>query len=937
MWKQKYKKTIDSIYPEPPETEISKSNVGKLTYYCQRTPDKLPKVASELRKREQAALKKRDILRTIQTVQIFQNVVTSCPEFLSMCEDDLGEILSNLCSDPAPELRSLAADLFISYADAVSQTTAANSRMDFNLFVRSFTTCATTTLDTSSSAPVGPNNVPLSVTLRAKGFRALRSSARVLELRGALDDYVKRNGKEIASAIISSVRLAPSVLLQFASLVADPATTANNGDEGAGKGESGKKDRKGNDGDDADGDEGTGASTETGAAATAAADTAASSGAGAQSVTAAFTANGPVPEYIEAVATLALQFLQDVTKRLTTVMITSFVSDFASLLIRDSALKTEPIELQCAMLVAIRHSLRTNDRQLFIAGIVREMERTDEPRLQLRLAQCIARVYTDNSGPVGEVISACIKLTSASLTSQFSDEAPDITELRSIREDATKAVGTLAHNIGDSMVKTAAVVEFITKVDSVSKKLENTTAAGKDSGQVAGPFVQMAAEVAATISRPTKMPLTNTEFMSALLHFVEHKTPTVRRAALDVLAAVVSGGRCATLLDALDESPEHICQASEMLAHETGDTANLISQSAAIRKSVLSVLGAKTNTPYHVWACWRVLAFMLLRLRENDLMFTLPQLFAMQNVLAGGASPHNTARWTVLVGYLRIASSIFRLPELRTLAKNAWQDSRSKGTICTELAFHGELIICKKPLKWQPKSKTAEGAALSVIVPRDKVTELLSGVAIIKNNYPEVEAILRGEAEPKLPVPAAVVPSPDIPGSSATPQPSASSVASRAMRSISLVNPPPLVVVHDALRYEALINAIVEGRTASPVDKSKEKKPLSFTELMSAAQQYRQDTEKQQKEGLAQSTRVASSSSSSAPPSAATAAAVTAGVEEEKEEEKKEGVTDSERFATEITALASGEENKSTKCNVDWNVYVAEKQRWPRVPQLPLF
>ena len=146
MWKQKYKKTIDSIYPEPPETEISMSNVQKLTYYCQRTPDKLPKVTSDLRKRVQAALKKQDAVRAAQTVQIFQSVVKNCPEFLSMCEDNLGEVLAALSAEPAPEVCGLAADLFVTYGDAVSQTTASNSRMDFALFVQRFTAFATAPL-----------------------------------------------------------------------------------------------------------------------------------------------------------------------------------------------------------------------------------------------------------------------------------------------------------------------------------------------------------------------------------------------------------------------------------------------------------------------------------------------------------------------------------------------------------------------------------------------------------------------------------------------------------------------------------------------------------------------------------------------------------------------------------------------------------------------
>jgi len=317
---------------------------------------------------------------------------------------------------------------------------------------------------------------------------------------------------------------------------------------------------------------------------------------------------------------------------------------------------------------------------------------------------------------------------------------------------------------------------------------------------------------------------------------------------------------------------------------------------------------------------------MLLRLRENDVMFTLPPLLAMQNTLASGAAPHNAARWTVLIGYLRIASSVFRLPELRTLAKNAWQDSRSKSVLCTELAFHGELLICKKPLKWSPKSKTAEGAALPVTVSRDKVIELLSHAAAIKDNYPEAEAILRGEAEPKLPVPTVVVPSADSAGASAAAPASASSVASRAVRSISLANPPPLVVVHEAVRYEALMHAILDERTPKKADdKSKDKKPLSFEELMAAAKSYRLETEKKQQEGLLQSTR--SADSAAAAPAAAAAAA---------EEEKKENITDSERFAAEIKALAIGTD-EPCHCDVDWNVYVAEKQRWPRIPQLPLF
>jgi len=237
MWKQKYKKTIDSIYPEPPETEISMSNVQKLTYYCQRTPDKLPKVSAELRKRIQTALKKRDSVRTTQTVQIFQSVVKNCPEFLSMCEDDLGEVLSNLSSDTAPELRGLASDLFVTYADAVSQTTAANSRMDFNLFVRRFTAFAINNLqpsDINPSGPAGSAPVPPSVTLRTKGLRALRSSARVLELRGALDNYVTMNGKDISAAIISNVRLAPSVLAPFAAQFSVPDSAAEDGAGGSG-------------------------------------------------------------------------------------------------------------------------------------------------------------------------------------------------------------------------------------------------------------------------------------------------------------------------------------------------------------------------------------------------------------------------------------------------------------------------------------------------------------------------------------------------------------------------------------------------------------------------------------------------------------------------------------------------------------------------------
>jgi len=444
----------------------------------------------------------------------------------------------------------------------------------------------------------------------------------------------------------------------------------------------------------------------------------------------------------------------------------------------------------------------------------------------------------------------------------------------------------------------------------------------------------MAAEVAATIVTPTEMPFDNEAFMHALLHFVEHRTPTVRRAALDVLAAVVAGGRSTMLLDALDETPEHVCQASEMLARDAADTAALTCASTSIRKSIFSVIGAKTNTPYHVWACWRVLAFLLLRLRENDLMFTLPQLLAMQTTLAAGGATHNAARWTVLIGYLRIASSIFHLPELRTLAKTAWQDSRNKGVLCSELVFHAELVVCKKPLKWQPKSKTAEGAALPVTVPRDKVIELLSHVPAIESNYPDAPAILRGEKDAILPVPAvASSPTADASGASAA---SAAQLPSapRVIRSVSVANQPAASLqVHDALRYEALIHSVLVARKITPPaekNKDKEKKPLSFAELMASAQHYRQDTEKQQQLGLHLST---SSSSSS---TAATAAAATTTPASSDEKEKKEPITDAERFTTVIEALASGSE-ESCKHSIDWRAYVDEKQRWPRIPQLPLF
>jgi len=368
------------------------------------------------------------------------------------------------------------------------------------------------------------------------------------------------------------------------------------------------------------------------------------------------------------------------------------------------------------------------------------------------------------------------------------------------------------------------------------------------------------------------------------------------------------------------------------------DTAALLRESAAIRKSVLAVLGAKTNTPYHVWACWRVLAFLLLRLRENDLMFTLPQLFAMQNTLAAGAAPHNAARWTVLVGYLRIVSSIFRLSELRALAKTAWQDSRNKGVLCSELVFHGELVICKKPLKWQPKSKTAEGAALPVTIPRDKVIELLVHVRAIESNYPDAEAILRGEKDAVLPAPAATtspVSDASITGASSAAQ--LPVVSSRAVRTISLANQtPPVVQVHDAVRYDALIHAILQERKVIPgnsaaasADAKKKMKPLVFSDLVASAQRYRQETKEQQERGLLQSASTSEPATTTTTTTTTTAKDGEEGGDDENEKTKS-------NTSEVINALASGT-GKPLPNSIDWRAYVSENQRWPHIPQLPLF
>lgn len=125
------------------------------------------------------------------------------------------------------------------------------------------------------------------------------------------------------------------------------------------------------------------------------------------------------------------------------------------------------------------------------------------------------------------------------------------------------------------------------------------------------------------------------------------------------------------------------------------------------------------------------------------------------------------------------------------------------------------------------------------------------------------------------------------------------------------------VHVHEAVRYEALVQSIARSKSNSRGGAAAEAQqqnnvkaePFQFGQAVAAAAQYKQETEAKQRSALSVSDDVASSAA---------------------EDES------ASPFAAGVRALATGDAAKQA-ADIDWAAFVAEKQQWPRIPQLPLF
>lgn len=715
MYRPKYRKVVDAVFEGGGGGggEPAAGSVGKLVYYAQMSPHKLPKIARELEKRVHEGLRKQQQQQQHQkshggskgggggegsvgvAMRTFQELVKGCRENVPLFEDVLARLMEGLAEDPAPAAKALAAETFVVHADALVAATAAASRLDYDRFVAAFVSFAR-----AGNAAVGIGiasqqqqqmTAEQQRTLRMKGLRALRACIRALELRDDLDSFVLRAGASFVAALLDNLRSSASS--SSASSVSSSASAAPP-----------------------------------------------SLPAPIIPMAAAASSAAATNE----LATLAGQCLQDLAERLKNLTVGSLMRAVLQYL-DERGVWAEAPDFATQCLLSVAHAVKSKDKPVVAAALVRHLDAfAQQPTPVKRSAiVCISAVLGEAQVlPIADLLSPAVRHMAASVRACAAaaavQNAAAVSAERGLQADIIRALGTIARKQTQSAPKLEAV-EFV-----VARLEEELGGASPASAPVASAvsedlslqFGQLALEIAGAISEPLRRPGSES-LVCALLRMSEHKSADVRLVALRVLHVVLSGGMLQSIMDAVSEKSATGADFSAAPAA----TDPIVTHADQIRRAMAASLAHRTTRPEHVWAVWVVLVVVLARLRNKELPRAIPFVFELQERAHAKPSMHSRAVVTLVAGYLRVVARIYGRGALRDLVAQFLERAKAEKAGCAELGFeHGLLVVRKK--KFQRRTKDAAKTPVDVLFDREQVVDILCHIQSLAQEHRNLKQML---------------------------------------------------------------------------------------------------------------------------------------------------------------------------------------------------
>ncbi|XP_054157072.1 protein EFR3 homolog B-like isoform X2 [Oppia nitens] len=163
----RYKRLVDNIYPSNPQDGLVKSNMEKLIFYAQSSPEKLDRIGDYVARKVARDLSRHRNCYVVVAMEAMDQLLVAChAQTLNLFVESFLKIIQQLLESQEPDMQILATQSFVKFANIEEDTPSYHRRYDF--FVSKF----------SSLCHNGNNNLEIRNTLRTAGLNGLKGVIR---------------------------------------------------------------------------------------------------------------------------------------------------------------------------------------------------------------------------------------------------------------------------------------------------------------------------------------------------------------------------------------------------------------------------------------------------------------------------------------------------------------------------------------------------------------------------------------------------------------------------------------------------------------------------------------------------------------------------------------------------------------------------------------
>jgi len=128
----RYKRLVDSIFPDYPEDGLVKSNMDKLLYYAATSPEKLDRIGAYLAQRIERYLYRSKFGFVTIGMEAMDQLLKACPsQWLNMYVEFYLKTVRGLLENPAPEMQVRGSESFLYFAQKEEDVPAYHRQYDF--------------------------------------------------------------------------------------------------------------------------------------------------------------------------------------------------------------------------------------------------------------------------------------------------------------------------------------------------------------------------------------------------------------------------------------------------------------------------------------------------------------------------------------------------------------------------------------------------------------------------------------------------------------------------------------------------------------------------------------------------------------------------------------------------------------------------------------